>query len=89
MQHNFQPSLAMSSLYATNHSPPHPHQLGGHQREAARPRIWWRSPSPPLRERRASAPLEDKTPEGPVTEEGEVEVEVQPRAEAGDKEMAE
>ena len=32
---------AISSLYAANHSLPHPHQVGGHQREAARPRIWW------------------------------------------------
>ena len=50
----------------------------------------WRSPSPPRRERRASAPPEDETPESPVTgEEGEIKVEVQPGVEAGRGEMAE
>ena len=50
----------------------------------------WRSPSPPRRERRVSAPPEDKAPESPVTEEeGEMEVKVQPGAEAGGGEMAE
>ena len=40
----------------------------------------WRSPSPRRRGRRASAPLEGETAEGPVTEEGGEEVEVQPEA---------
>ena len=39
----------------------------------------WRSPSPPRRERKASAPPEDETSDSPVTgAESEMEVEVQP-----------
>ena len=40
----------------------------------------WRPPSSPHRDRRATAPPEDEPLEGPVTEEGEMEVEMQPRA---------
>ena len=60
------------------------------KRAARRMAKGWRSPSPPRRERRASAPPEDETPEGPETgKEGEMEVEVQSGAEAGREEMAE
>ena len=46
----------------------------------------WRSPSSPRRERRAAAPPDDETPEGPVTgEEGEMQVEMQSGA-ASEKE---
>ena len=59
------------------------------KREARRIAKGWRSPSPPQRERRASAPLKDETPGGPGRgSEGEMEVEVQPGAEAGREEMA-
>ena len=41
----------------------------------------WRPPSPPRRVRRATAPPADETPEGPVPEESEMEIEMQPGAE--------
>ena len=61
------------------------------KREAWRVAKGWRSPSPPRRERRASAPPENEAPENPVTggPEGEMEAEVQPGVEAGGEEMAE
>ena len=59
------------------------------KREARRFAKGWRSPSPPRRERRASAPPKDETPEGPATGMGEMEVEGQLGAEAGGGGMAE
>ena len=75
-----------------NFSGPHLHHANVCQvkREARRVARGWRPPSPPRRERRASTPHEDETPEGLVTgEEGEMEVEMQPGAKAGGEGLTE
>ena len=72
----------------TNKLPRQPHSCPV-KKEARRLVRGWRPPPPPRRERRAAAPPEDD-PRGPVTgREGEVRVEVQPRAEAWGREIEE